>query len=209
MAKSHFVEALDKVSAASEKSEVTINDIFVMLGEKGHLVLILFFSVPFLQPVPLVGLSTPLGVLIVIVAFYFMRELPPWLPKRFSHLVVSKPILTKTIEMIQKIWRYLEKVLEPRWPRLHDSRTFRVVNFFLVAISALLLALPLPIPFTNTIPTVPIVLNTIGQLEEDGVIIFLSFFSFLFSIVFFTSLGAGVFIGIDKYYDKLIPLFSF
>ncbi|MBL7556401.1 MAG: exopolysaccharide biosynthesis protein [Bdellovibrionaceae bacterium] len=209
MAKSHFVEALEKITAASESSDVTINDIFVMLGEKGHLILILFFSVPFLQPVPLLGLSTPLGALIVIVAFYFMREKPPWLPKRFSHLVVSKPILNKTIEMIQKIWGYLEKVLEPRWGILHDSHTFRVINFLLVAASATLLALPLPIPFSNTIPTVPIVLNTIGQLEEDGVIIFLSFFSFLFSIIFFTSLGAGVFIGIDKYSDKLLPLFGF
>lgn len=209
MAKSHFVEALEKVTSAAEKSEVTINDIFLLLGEKGHLILILFFSVPFLQPVPLVGLSTPLGALIVIVAFYFLREQPPWLPKRFSHLIVSKAILTKTIEMILKIWRYLEKVLRPRWPRLHDSHAFRVVNFILVAISALLLALPLPIPFSNTIPTVPIVLNTIGQLEEDGALICLSFFSFLFSIVFFASLGAGVFIGIEKYYDKILPLFGF
>tara|TARA_B110001454_G_C12723226_1_gene435956 strand:+ start:19000 stop:19629 length:630 start_codon:yes stop_codon:yes gene_type:complete len=207
--KSHFIEALEKVSASADASDVTINDIFLMLGEKGHLILILFFSVPFLQPVPLVGLSTPLGALIIIVAFYFMREKPPWLPKRFSHLVVPKPILTKTIELIQKIWGFFEKVIEPRWPRLHDSHTFRVINFFLVAISAILLALPLPIPFSNTIPTVPIVLNTIGQLEEDGVIICLSFFSFLFAIVFFASLGAGVIIGIDKYYDKLLPLFGF
>ncbi|OYZ24038.1 MAG: hypothetical protein B7Y39_02235 [Bdellovibrio sp. 28-41-41] len=198
MAKSHFVEALERITSASEKSDLTIHDIFLLLGEKGHLILILFFSVPFLQPVPLVGLSTPLGALIVIVAFYFLREQEPWLPKRFSHLVVPKTILMTTIELIQKIWQYLEKVLKPRWPRLHDSHMFRVINFFIVAISALLLALPLPIPFSNTIPTLAIVLNTVGQLEEDGVIIFLSFVAFVLSVAFFTGLGAGVFLGIER-----------
>jgi hypothetical protein len=198
MAKSHFVEALERITSALEKNDLTIHDIFILLGEKGHLILILFFSVPFLQPVPLVGLSTPLGALIVIVAFYFLREKAPWLPKRFSHLVVPKTILMTTIELIQKIWGYLEKVLKPRWPRLHDSHLFRVVNFFIVAISALLLALPLPIPFSNTIPTLAIVLNTVGQLEEDGVIIFLSFAAFALSVAFFTGLGAGVFLGIER-----------
>jgi hypothetical protein len=198
MAKSHFVEALERVTSASVKSDLTIHDIFILLGEKSHLILILFFSVPFLQPVPLVGLSTPLGVLIMIVAFYFMREKAPWLPKRFAHLVVPKAILMKTIELIQKIWRYLETVLKPRWPRLHDSHLFRVVNFFIVAISALLLALPLPIPFSNTIPTLAIVLNTVGQLEEDGAVIFSSFVAFVISVTFFTGLGAGVFLGIER-----------
>lgn len=209
MAKSHFTEALEKIAISADTSDVTIQDIFDLLGEKGHLILILLFSVPFLQPVPLVGLSTPLGALIVTVAFYFFRDKPPWLPARFAHLVVSKLVLRKTIALILKIWVCLEKILEPRWFVFHDSRFFRTANFILVVLSALLLSLPLPIPFSNTIPTVPIVLNTIGQLEEDGIVIFLSFIAFLFSIVFFTSLGAGVYLGIDKYYDKLIPLFSF
>lgn len=198
MAKSHFVEALERITGAAEKADITIHDIFILLGEKSHLILILFFSVPFLQPVPLVGLSTPLGVLIVIVAFYFMRQQAPWLPKRFSHLVVPKQVLMKTIELIQKIWRYLETIITPRWPRLHDSQLFRVINFCVVAISALLLALPLPIPFSNTIPTIAIVLNTIGQLEEDGAIILLSFTAFAVSIAFFTGLGTGVFVGIER-----------
>jgi hypothetical protein len=198
MTKSHFVEALERIMLASEKADLTIHDIFKLLGEKGHLILILFLSVPFLQPVPLVGLSTPLGALIIIVAFYFLREQEPWLPKRFSHLVVPKTILLRTVELIQKIWGYLEKVLQPRWARLHDSHLFRVINFFVVSVSAFLLALPLPIPFSNTIPAFAIVLNTVGQLEEDGAIILLSFFAFALSVAFFTGLGAGVFLGIER-----------
>lgn len=209
MAKSHFVEALEKIEKASENGALTLRQIFDLLGEKGHLILILFFIVPFLQPVPLLGLSTPLGILSVIVSYYFLMQKPPWLPKKFAQLAVSKTILNTTIETILKIWSYLEKVLEPRLPRLHDSYGFRVFNFILVAMSAILLALPLPIPFTNTVPAAPIVLNTIGLLEEDGVIVILSYIAFAFCLVFFVGLGAGVFVGISEYYDKILPLFGF
>ena len=208
MAKSHFVEALERINRAIDGGDLTLRDIFNILGEKGHLILILFLSVPFLQPVPLLGLSTPLGALIIIVGYFLLIQKPPWLPRRFADLVVAKSILHKTIEIILKIWKFLEKILAPRWPRLHDSHFFRVANFILVALSAFLLALPLPIPFSNTVPTIAIVLNTIGQLEEDGVVIFLSFIAFVVSISFFAGLGAGVYFGVE-YFDKLIPLFSF
>lgn len=195
------MEALERVSFESQSRSLTLQEIFSLLGEKGHLILILFLSVPFLQPMPLVGLSTPLGLLIVIVGYYFLIEKPPWLPKKFAHLTVPQEVLRKTIELILKIWKFLEKILSPRWPRLHDSHFFRVINFGLMAISAMLLALPLPVPFTNTVPTVAIVLNVIGQLEEDGVVIFVSFLSFLFSIAFFTSLGLSVFFGVNHVFN--------
>lgn len=209
LAKSHFVEALEKVNQAAKSDDLSIQQIFNLLGEKGHLILILFFSVPFLQPIPLVVLSTPLGLLVVIVSYFYLIEKPPWLPQQFRNLKVSKAILFKTIELIQKIWFYLEKVLRPRWTVLHDVKGFRVLNFALVASSAILLALPLPIPFSNTIPALAVVLNTIGQLEEDGVIIFLSFFSYLFSLAFFVGLGTGLLIGFTEYYDKITLNFGF
>lgn len=207
--KSHFVEALEKISKASESGALTLRQIFDLLGEKGHLILTLLLIGPFMQPVPLFGLSTPLGVLIIIVSFYFLRQEPPWLPKKFADLAVSKAILDKTIEVILKIWGYLEKMLKPRWPRLHDASGFRMFNFILVVTSAFLLALPLPIPFTNTVPAVPIVLNTIGLLEEDGVVVFLSYLFFVFCLAFFIGLGAGVFVGVAEYYDKILPLLGF
>ena len=209
MAKSHFVEALEKISQASKESDLSIQQIFDLMGDKGHLILILFFSVPFLQPVPLMGLSTPLGTLVVIVSYYYLIQKPPWLPKRFCEVKVSKVILFKTVETIRKIWSYLEKILHPRLAVLHDSKAFRFINFVVVAVSAVLLALPLPIPFSNTIPTIPLVLNAVGQLEEDGIIILMSLIGFLISLTFFVGLGAGLFVGISENYDKIIPLLGF
>lgn len=209
MAKSHFEEALEKVSLASKENALSILQIFDLMGEKGHLVLILFFSVPFLQPVPLMGLSTPLGLSVVIVSYFLLIERPPWLPKRFSELKVSKNILIKTVETILKIWTRLETVLKPRWSGLHDLKFCRFINFVVIASSAIFLALPLPIPFSNTIPTVPLVLNAIGQLEEDGAVIVVSYLLYLVSLTFFVGLGAGIFVGIRENYDKIIPLFGF
>lgn len=209
MANSHFVEELEKIKNMAQEKDLSIQDIFDVLGEKSHLILILFFVVPFMQPLPLVGLSTPLGAMVIFVSFFLLIHKPPWLPRRFLALKVSKSILLKTVDLIEKIWLKMELFIQPRWHYLYQATGFRILNFVLVAVCAFLLALPLPIPFTNTIPAAPIVLSMIGQLEEDGLIIFLSFLSFTFCLFFFTGLGAGIFVVISQYYDKIIPILGF
>jgi hypothetical protein len=69
---------------------------------------------------------------------------------------------------------------------------FRFINWILVVVAGVLLALPLPIPFSNTVPAIVILLITFAQLEDDG---FLALGGYAVSVVmsiFFFSIGAGL-----------------
>ncbi len=78
-------------------------------GEEGHAVLILFLCLPFLQPIPIPGLSTPLGFLVAVVALFLYLRRPPWLPKKFEDLKISSDVVIKISELAEKIWSYALK----------------------------------------------------------------------------------------------------
>ena len=48
-------------------------------------------------------------------------------------------------------------------------------NAILIAFMAFLLALPVPLPFTNTLPAYTIILLAASMMEEDGVLIWLGY----------------------------------
>ncbi len=205
----HFSEVLNDISHKAQTQDLTVADLFECLGERSHLLLILLFSVPFLQPIPLMGLSTPLGGMIILISYQALRNQPPWLPKKFRQLVLPGPILIKTVEIVHKIWSYISKIIKQRLNWLYTHSFFNWANFIVIAVNAFLLALPLPIPFSNTVPTIVIVANILGRIEKDGWIILLSYFSGLVSVSFFVGLGAGAYVGLMKYWDKIVPYVTF
>lgn len=189
--KSRFVAAMDLLQEEAAKGDLTLRRIFDLLGEEGHAMLILFLCLPFMQPIPIPGLSTPLGLIIAIVAYFLFRGKKPWLPQKFEHLRLSAEVLIKVSEVAEKIWMKASRVIRPRWEFFHDQGVFRFLNLLVIVANAVLLALPLPIPFSNTIPVVAIVLNAIGHMEKDGVFILLSYLWCLIVVSFFAALTAG------------------
>lgn len=49
------------------------------------------------------------------------------------------------------------------------------MNLLMVASLAFLLALPLPIPVSNTIPAIGIAFHSLAQLREDGVVVVIGY----------------------------------
>jgi hypothetical protein len=69
------------------------------------------------------------------------------------------------------VLKYLEKVVRPRCPTPPEL-TKRVVGIFVVLLSARLLLMP--IPLSNILPAILIALISLGYLEEDGVLLWIS-----------------------------------
>lgn len=189
--KSRFITVMDELQAEALKEELTLRHVFTIMGEEGHALLIIFFCLPFMQPIPIPGLSTPLGFLIAAVAFYLFLNRPPWLPKKFEKLKISSKVLIKVSGVAEKIWGYASKIVKARLTFLHDLWLFRFINLLIVVINAILLSLPLPIPFSNTIPVIGILLSAIGYMERDGVMILLSYAWCFIVASFFTTLTMG------------------
>ena len=73
---------LDEIEAQCSQGEITLQTIFKIFGNDGHHIIILFLVLPFLQPLPLFGLSTLFGLLIAFVAYLSFVEKPPMMPQR-------------------------------------------------------------------------------------------------------------------------------
>lgn len=168
-----------------------------LLGENSHHILIIFFCIPYLQPIPLPGLSSIFAMIILTISFFLFLRKPPWLPTKIKNIHLKQDLLFRIFTNAEKIWSKLEKVIYPRFQIVFSFPGAKTLDFFIVMISTVLLSLPLPIPFSNFIPTLPIFINSLGHLEEDGLLILISYILFALNILFFISLGAGIFSGIE------------
>ena len=89
----------------------------------------------------------------------------------------------------RKILRGFELLLRPRLPWLTGSRTLLQLHSFPIFLAAILLLLPLPVPFSNLIPAFSILLLSAGLLERDGLFLLAGHLTFLCAVGFFAVLG--------------------
>lgn len=179
----------------AQKGGITLSDLFALLEGRGHQLLILFLALPFLQPIPLIGLSTPLGFLIGVVGWLHYKGRSPWVPARFKKMEISQKVLSQTVDVGRKLWRVADRLkMHPRWFFLLDAKIFKVFNLLLVTNLGFLLALPLPIPFSNTVPAICLVIHALAQIRRDGFLVLVSYSLCLGAGVFFWGVAGLVFL---------------
>ena len=183
-------EHLDAIKKLCLNSDPTLKDIFEVFGPDGHYVFILFLTLPFLQPIPLPGLSIPFGLLIAIVGIFGFFEKPPFVPERWARLKLTSQSVLKIAAASEAIFAKLTPVLHSRLI-FFTRGPFRTFNMILLVFNAILLALPLLIPFTNGLPALVIFLQILGILEEDGIFILLSYFQAIVCLGYFILLAIG------------------
>ena len=99
--------------------------------------------------------------------------------------------LVKVLDGASRLVRWLEFLLRPRLGFLHEQMIYRRVAGTLIMISGLLLALPLPIPLTNSLPALTVVLLAAGALERDGLFFLSGCVAFAVAAAYFGLLVFG------------------
>ncbi len=111
--------------------------------------------------------------------------MPRFIMQRRLSTARSDQLLTAAI----KVARQLEKFVRPRFAFLHAGPgMLRLISLGIV-IGSLGLMLPLPIPFSNSIPAWAVVLLAIGMMEKDGLCVLLGHL---------TAMGTWIFIGLTS-----------
>lgn len=203
--KEHFSlkEAIIAVKKKSDPKGLYVVDIITTFGSRSHAFLILFFCLPFIQPLPMMGLSTVFGGIIILLSAFMAFEKPPWLPNKFMTKHIKHSLVVSSCDALIKLLSKTEKLVRPRFNFWFKLPPVRMFNAFLIAFFAFLLALPLPIPFSNSVPAYFMILNAIGILEDDGVLILVSYIIAIAGLVFFASLGMGATEFIDWFRIKI------
>ena len=199
-----LLDHLDAIEARCKKGDPTLKDIFDIFGTDGHFLLILFFILPFLQPIPMFGLSSICGLLIGAIAVLEYLKKPPYLPIKWQQKTLKASSVLKIAEGSEKIYEKVTFLLKPRWQQLMRP-PFKILNVSFLVLNAFLLALPLPIPFSNAIPAWVIFFQTLAHLEDDGFFIILSYIQTVVSIFYFGLLLFGANSGVAWIRDQILP----
>lgn len=172
-----------------DKNSHSIEELFVYLEPAEFALAGLFLSTPFLQPVPLPGLSTPLGLLLAFLGFLqIIGRGHLYLPARIRNHRVESETIQKILAFAEKIIISLGKLPNCRIPeRVRLLRHPRVLGVH-VLFMAFLLALPLPIPLSNTIPAWGIVFCSLTLIEGNGYFLALSYLILVLNLFFFGTL---------------------
>ena len=155
------------------------------LSGRGLALLAFFLVLPFLQPIPLPGLSTPFGLAVVLLGVAMALGRSLWLPRRWLAHELQSALVIRIGAAGQRVLRQVERFVKPRGRWFQRHRWARPIAGVVIAVSGAELALPLPILFTNTLPALTIAATAVGLLEEAAVLAVIGQVLFLVSLVVF------------------------
>ena len=169
----------------------SLSEILAATQGRGFHLLLLLIGLPFITPVPLPGVSTPFGLVVLLVGARLALGQRPWLPERLLRRELPARFLTRVLAAACRVVRWLEILARPRLDFLHEQWIYRRVAGALIMVSGLLLLLPIPIPLTNTFPALTVVLLAAGAMERDGLFFLAGCAMFALTMAFFGLLAFG------------------
>lgn len=167
-----------------EVEEVTLREVLAVMHGRGYLLLVMLLALPFSTPIPLPGLSTPFGLVIGLIGARLALGQKPWLPKRLLDTRLPPRLFTKVFAATRKILCWFEYFLRPRQLWITRSLKMQQLHAVPILLSALILLLPLPVPFSNSLPAISILLISAGLLERDGLFVAAGYAAFAFAVAY-------------------------
>lgn len=197
MAPSRLSGDLEELRRRSAGHSLTVDALEKALKGRGFAMLLLLLALPFCV-IPVPGLSTPFGLAVFIIGIRIAAGLKPWLPAFVLRKRISPARLVKVLDGGLRFARMLEKVVKPRMHFLQRWPGMMNLIGLGIASGGLLLLLPLPIPFSNTIPAWAVVLLSAGMMERDGLLVLLGHITTLVSWAFMALCWLAGAQGIEK-----------
>lgn len=149
---------------------ITLGKLADCLKEDALLVVCLVSVLPFMQPIPLPGISTILGIVAMMQGLSLMFIHKPLLTKRMQDVSISHEKFEVFYKAAEKFTHFADKLAIANHPWT-NSKASRFICGFSIVVSSAFLSLPLPIPFSNFVPAMSIALITLGLLEEDLILV--------------------------------------
>ena len=191
-------EHLENFLPHVKEKAVSIREVLEVIHGRGISLVMIFLALPFIV-VPVPGLSVPIGLIFILIGLRIAFGRHPWWPEWFLNRTLPAATLKRLIERSVRLIRAVEKWLKPRMHFLQRWPIFRTVNGLLIFFCGVVLSLPIPVPFTNTIPALAIFFLSMGMMEEDGFFILFGYalvicaLLYLLALVWLGRLGLDLF----------------
>jgi hypothetical protein len=167
------------------KDGMTVRALIHALGERGLLMACMVFALPSMLPIPIPGMSMPQGLIIMLIGIGLVLNRAPMLPERLLEYRLPHKSLFLILEKGARLFNRIEKLSYPRLlPVTHGwVHTF---NGIVLVAAAVILLLPLPIPFSNVLPAYGILFIAFGTLQRDGWMVIAGYAMSLLTVAYIT-----------------------
>lgn len=162
-----LIRAIDEVK---EFPEVTLGTIVDRIGDDSLLIVSLISILPFMQPIPIPGVSTLLGFVALLQGIGLATTGKPLLTKKMKELKIPHDRLMMIYKAAVRLDKITSKISVYKHPWI-GSPALRIIGGVTIAFAAAFLALPLPIPFSNFVPALCIFFICAGLLECDLILV--------------------------------------
>jgi hypothetical protein len=163
-----FSQDLNLLIERSANHPTTLAELLAETSERSFSIAIGLLTLPFLLPMP-PGVSIVSGGGCMLMGLQMMAGWKtPWLPRRVTQMQFPQTFMQRLLQVMQSMTKLLEKFVRPRMRWLANNRSIWRLNGLCVFWLAFLLILP--IPLTNQIPAVGMMLFVFAMLEVDGLL---------------------------------------
>lgn len=193
----------DVVNKASS-DRILIKDLVDAMHSIGFGLVIMIFAFGLIIPLPPPFPSIISLPLLVFSVQMVMGYTSPKLPKRFAKLSVKRSVLAMLTKKSSPYIHKVERILKPRLLFMTSVNAERVIGFFILIFSTFV---TVPLPLSNFIPGLGVLIISFGLLGKDGLVVILGILVGIAGIV--VSIAA-VFLGVEAiYYLKDLFLVNF
>lgn len=182
-----LVAVLERFAEQAKTRPLTLGEALDTLDEAAYGFIALILVLPFMQPVPLGPITVAGGLTFAALGWQLWRgHESPVLPQRMRNVVMSERAWRILVGVCLKIVNIGRKFTRPRYEFLVSEENGPRIGGFILMSAGLLMAIPFGVlPFNNVVPGLAIAFYCFGQLEEDGLMVIISFFWLIVTVIYF------------------------
>jgi hypothetical protein len=189
-----LVGTLHRFAEQSRERPLTLGEALDSLDEAAYAFIAIILALPFLQPIPLGPLTVIGGLAFATLGWQLLRgHESPMLPQRMRNVEFSEKTWRVLVAVCLKILGFCRKFTKPRHTALVSGRHGQKIGGFVLLAAGALMAIPFGVlPFNNVLPALAILFYGIGELEEDGWMVYIAFFWLAVTVIYFAAFFAAV-----------------
>ncbi len=147
---------------------ISVREIIEAFGERAFGFVIILFSLPNCIPAP-PGMNSVFGLPVLLFAVQLALGFKkPWLPRRILDKRFRVATFRRIIDVAEPRLQRVEKILRPRHTALFGPRGDRLIGVFAVILA---LCVIVPLPGTNWVPSIALVILSMAIMQEDGLVL--------------------------------------
>lgn len=183
-----LVANLNRFAEQAKTRPLTLGEALDTLDKAAYAYIAIILALPLMQPIPTGPLSVIGGLTFVALGWQMLRgHESPVLPQKARAVVLSAKKWHLLVKVLLKILGFCRKFTKPRLEHLVNGRKGQKMGGYILLAGGLLMAIPFGVlPFNNTLPGLAILFYGFGELEQDGLMVYVAFFWLVVSVIYFT-----------------------